>query len=131
MHMPRHISVQILLLVPIMQGSFTHFALQDILGRLVKEHAQRGPLHYLQGIAVEQVRLGDQPPVLLDCRARHSPSEGLLQLDIGFHFEPVEGFSVVVGCDVKSIRPQHLINAYWPSCIHCFWETTVMLVPSS
>lgn len=73
------------------------WAAQMAFAKILKERGHKGPLKYVEGICVERVGLGKQPPLLRMVRAQSSPADNLLRLDFGVGFAPAEGFSVVVG----------------------------------
>ena len=69
---------------------------QAAIAKILKERGHKGPLKYVEGIHVERISLGRQPPALRSVRVQSSPAKNTLQLDFGIGFAPAEGFSVVV-----------------------------------
>lgn len=66
------------------------------MAALIRDHGQKGPLRVVEGIAVERMHLGSQPPQLHTVCARSVPSQQQLLLECGVSFTSGDGFRIVV-----------------------------------
>ncbi|KAK9915901.1 hypothetical protein WJX75_005788 [Coccomyxa subellipsoidea] len=87
-------------------------SLDTAFAKILKERGHKGPLKYVEGICVERVCLGKQPPLLRMVRAQSSPADNSLRLDFGVGFAPAEGFSVVLALLVRPAKMLPAISAH-------------------
>ena len=73
--------------------------------RLIQGPARKGPLRYLEGVKVDALRLGKQPPTLSSCTASTDAADNCVRLALPFSFDPAEGFSVVVSQPKSDCSP--------------------------